>query len=365
MNKLRHIAIYFVIMKGIVVAQNDQNMLNVPTFNKEAKSFYDEHIAPLPPEQRNIIAEYFKCKQKAAGAQERLSMFGITFYDNSPFGKKIREEQTKMLQQAERELKQLVSLAPYVAAKNQLEPICTRGDSLVSITTEHRTISARYEKVYELIGLLTATAHIVQKKKLKQETENYMSSLIIMPKELLTIILQYMADEPLVFDRLTLFVPPKHYQNQNRSECAHDHWSDHQNSKPFDFDVNQFPLPKANTNTWPTQDEFLNRLQHIEWAANSGINITYVTAKGVYTSPLSDKQMLGMYYYTDHHRHLYWPLALSTYYIPKHNVKPSKEFYDYVMNFPLKEIYGIDPTTTFFTGSNPKVISANNKFIAS
>jgi hypothetical protein len=107
-----------------------------------------------------------------------------------------------------------------------------------------------------------------------------------------------------------------------------------------------FPWPKANEKQWSGQELFLTRLAAIEQvlARMSGyrpdVDVSGVIYyRGLSFSRLENGKHVGNKEYVhvdkETEQQIRWPEALRWHYICGHNVMPSKEFYDFVMNHPL------------------------------
>ncbi len=115
----------------------------------------------------------------------------------------------------------------------------------------------------------------------------------------------------------------------------------------------KYPFPKANPKPWPTQKEFLERLERLTEKAklekaksvalgtqydNNWSGYSVINWRGVSISRFEPSKYVGSqdYVYKDPKtgEEIYWTEAFGPYYVKKFNVKPSKEFYDWVMNNP-------------------------------
>ncbi len=92
----------------------------------------------------------------------------------------------------------------------------------------------------------------------------------------------------------------------------------------------ELPLPKAHKNAWPGKKVFLTKLLAVQ--DHSGIE--KIGYRGLSTSRIDNKSV-GSHEYFDPKNMITWPSAVSGHYIGKYNVIPSKEFYEYIMNYRL------------------------------
>ncbi len=106
----------------------------------------------------------------------------------------------------------------------------------------------------------------------------------------------------------------------------------------------KYPFPKPHKNPWPTQKEFLTKLYKIESCAGDGNSnsssrsrVLCFRMKGLSPSRLEPRKNVSGNEYCDTHENISWPAGFSWYYVAKFNVKPSREFYDYVMNHSLAQ----------------------------
>ena len=113
-----------------------------------------------------------------------------------------------------------------------------------------------------------------------------------------------------------------------------------------DFD---YPWPQANEKPWNNQQEFSTRLDRIEQILiflnpdEDGIGV--IRYRGLSSSRLEPGATAGSkeYVYTDPiiNKIVRWPEGFRWHYVDTFNVKPSKWFYDFVMEHPWgdEEIY--------------------------
>ncbi len=96
----------------------------------------------------------------------------------------------------------------------------------------------------------------------------------------------------------------------------------------------KYPFPKANAKPWAGKEEFLKKLEKIEAFASRDENakIRINVFRGPAMSRL-DSGIVGCTEYVDTVNSMKWTEGFGSHYIGKHNVKPSREFYEYVMTF--------------------------------
>jgi len=88
-------------------------------------------------------------------------------------------------------------------------------------------------------------------------------------------------------------------------------------------------LPKEHDKPWEGQQVFLNQLKKFQ----NDKKVTKARARCMIVSAFDPNEYLSssVFFYKDGNVTVEWPEALI-YYIEKHNVMPSKEFYDFVMS---------------------------------
>lgn len=106
----------------------------------------------------------------------------------------------------------------------------------------------------------------------------------------------------------------------------------------------KYPFPKANEAPWPGQQAFIDKLKQIEKLFEylgslktadlykfslSGFNLS----RGSAPSRLDPEEDAGHGEYFDGIEKVRWTFGFGSHYVQKFNVKPSQEFYEYVMNF--------------------------------
>lgn len=97
----------------------------------------------------------------------------------------------------------------------------------------------------------------------------------------------------------------------------------------------KYPWPTVHEKPWSGKQAFLERLHQIEKLKDiKNSCIGWQLYRGVSWSRV-DFTWIGCGEYKDYRERITWPEAYSSHYIDKYNVKPSREFYDYVMSFPL------------------------------
>ena len=88
---------------------------------------------------------------------------------------------------------------------------------------------------------------------------------------------------------------------------------------------------KSNNKPWSTQEEFLSKLEKIE---NKG-KVTIARVKMLVYSPFEKNTTLSnrVYFSKSNNTMIAWSANVRSHHVAKHNAKPSKEFYDFVMNY--------------------------------
>lgn len=88
-------------------------------------------------------------------------------------------------------------------------------------------------------------------------------------------------------------------------------------------------IPFKHDSEWSGKSEFVNKLRKIQK------NVTQLCANGLSPSRFEKDKYLGSLEFRDSKAHIAWPGDYLEYYIEKHNVKPSREFYNYVLDWTL------------------------------
>jgi hypothetical protein len=122
----------------------------------------------------------------------------------------------------------------------------------------------------------------------------------------------------------------------------------------------RYPFPKPHTEPFANQVEFLKKLKKIEkvalgkeneyWLKNdsekqrilpSANMVEVVSYRGLSPSRLEEGVNVGSQEFQDHEHKVIWPGGYRKHYIKKHNVRPSREFYEYVISKKLTEVQDI------------------------
>ncbi len=102
----------------------------------------------------------------------------------------------------------------------------------------------------------------------------------------------------------------------------------------------QYPFPQANAKPWPGKEEFLRKLSAIEGKVREkSLRIVWEQNRGFSPSRLENDARdnpvpVGSGEFYDRLLGIVWPGGYREHYIDRHNVKPSQEFYQYVMSYP-------------------------------
>ena len=100
----------------------------------------------------------------------------------------------------------------------------------------------------------------------------------------------------------------------------------------------KYPWPEANSQPWPGQVTFSAKLKKIENILKKSPE-SFVGCFGMSPSRFELNKNVGCreFQYVDLETNevIIWPEAFRPYYVDKFNVKPSEEFYEFVMNYPL------------------------------
>lgn len=104
----------------------------------------------------------------------------------------------------------------------------------------------------------------------------------------------------------------------------------------------RYPFPQKNTSSWPGEEKFLEKLFFIEQQAGNGRikvrewKVPQNPKNRFYTqfhSRFNEYDKLGLREFFDVYSNIGWTGDLGSYYIKKFHVKPSRDFYRYVMGF--------------------------------
>jgi hypothetical protein len=146
----------------------------------------------------------------------------------------------------------------------------------------------------------------------------------------------------IAFPRQNMFIIPSGVQFEGTK--AEGYWRDQElNDQSFQKD---FPWPKIHETPWTGKQEFLDKLAKMEKLANENIydyetdrykkpNSLYCKGYRGHSISRIDQSGLGSHEFVDPKKNIVWTDALRRHYVGKYNVIPSKEFYDYVMNYKL------------------------------
>ncbi len=136
-----------------------------------------------------------------------------------------------------------------------------------------------------------------------------------------------MPDEKLVFDRTKML----HEKGEWKIEG---YWKQRNFSKTLNskdafvksqYDEYKCHIPVKHPTLWPGKEEFVEKLQKLQKV----VNMTGYDGQSY--SRFEKDKTLGSREYADYEAMIMWPGDYLEHYIEKHNVLPSKEFYDYVM----------------------------------
>lgn len=127
---------------------------------------------------------------------------------------------------------------------------------------------------------------------------------------------------------------------------AEGYWASDKDPK-YDSYQGKYPFPKANEHPWQSKEEFLKKLAAIEATAGTlkfgeenPIHRVYkLSTRGHSFSRLEQGVQLGseeFLYKMSANEKIRWTDVFGSYYIAKFNVKPSRQFYNFVMQFALE-----------------------------
>lgn len=140
----------------------------------------------------------------------------------------------------------------------------------------------------------------------------------------------FIADEELIqFDREEM--------NEDKDYKVEGYWaSDEDKSK--DFYGGKYPWPQKNR-PWKGRREFIEKLDQMEFRCALGDekNFRWTYCGGPTQSRLiSSPRFLGEGEFKDSLFCIKWPDSFLSHYVEQCNVKPSREFYRFVMNYTFK-----------------------------
>lgn len=140
------------------------------------------------------------------------------------------------------------------------------------------------------------------------------------------------------FDRENFSIEKASWYNNYTQEFCEGFWASHVDPVQ-DLYQGVFPFPKAYKEPWIGKEEFLKKLYQIESLADKPNSVIIAEHfKGMAPSRLKPDCFVGNKTYIDLQRKIKWPQGYSGHYIQEFNVKPSREFYRYVMEFPLPDM---------------------------
>ena len=92
--------------------------------------------------------------------------------------------------------------------------------------------------------------------------------------------------------------------------------------------------PIAEPSPWPSQEEFEEKLARLEDLAQEGNipGLEFRRLRGVSESKLDPSEILKRNEYHDLVHNFCWTSSFLPHYVHKFNVRPSREFYEYVMS---------------------------------
>ena len=110
-------------------------------------------------------------------------------------------------------------------------------------------------------------------------------------------------------------------------------------------DCPQSRIWKEDDGYWPGKQEFMNKVRKVEEFFKDGKNPNYemmgqdglALSRIEKTSKDGSEVWVGSDEYHDHNAKMCWPQNYINHYIEKHNVLPSKKFYEYIMNLKLPD----------------------------
>jgi hypothetical protein len=101
--------------------------------------------------------------------------------------------------------------------------------------------------------------------------------------------------------------------------------------------ADNLPTPVAHERPFAEQSEFVRRLRAIEAQAGAEggtSSIRRMVYDGASVSRMTGRRLSGAEYH-DRKAQIAWPADFLPHYVEQYHVRPSREFFDYVMAFPL------------------------------
>ncbi len=104
-----------------------------------------------------------------------------------------------------------------------------------------------------------------------------------------------------------------------------------------DFYHGAYPFPIAHELSWPGQQQFLAKLAQLEKSNNVEKKLIrgFTFSRLGYEGWDGNLYSCSEYWYKDGSRSIVWTDAFGPFYVAQRNVKPSREFYNFVMNISL------------------------------
>ena len=122
-------------------------------------------------------------------------------------------------------------------------------------------------------------------------------------------------------------------------------WRSHEVLDPDAYNAYEYPWPIAHLSAFKGEAAFLAKLRAMEKKArenadadpeaSAGLTVIVHRGKSKCESVLDPEESVGNNEYRDADAGVYWSESLSAYYVPRYHVRPSREFFDYVMQYPL------------------------------
>jgi hypothetical protein len=166
---------------------------------------------------------------------------------------------------------------------------------------------------------------------------------------------QMVPEESISFDRETIIE-------------AEGYWALSENQDE-DFYKGKYPFPQKNEHPWHGQEVFLQKLEMIEKQAqyysfhskDDNTGVRRLCYRGDSPSRFEPDVLCGsseFIYKDSNDKKIKWTVALRYYYVAKFNVKPSREFYQFIKNFALGKQKTNSVSDTYYQIKTPSLTSA-------
>jgi hypothetical protein len=343
----------------------------VSVFTK-LQSFYDTQIKALTCDEKKRLA--LICNLMQPVLINKRIRDQINNYCKEKTGKDLPEDQSErneFIIKHQVELNALIKIRNMPSAEeceksetglNEQALLCDaklKGivNELVSMFSHTETFLQ--EEIYSKMAQLIMIESEYESKKIEnQEQKNKFKACleVILPVDLISLVLEYQK-ESLVFDhknmiQTELLSQVRCVNHRPRKSIQKSEGPEIYNSNVCPQEYKQYEKP------WEGQYEFLYRLKKIQLASllkSKDFSMKHNNSCFCISAELG----IDLRRFENVHNDPFfqWMYDLSKF-VEQYNIMPSEEFYDYVMNYPLHEIYGTDPRN-----KSQVACSADSKYI--